>query len=145
MFQLLNNADDVQVDHNTFVYAPEPVFRHTALVLDGDKPSRLVFTNNVSEGTVAVPGKGGTDGLNQGVNGWTMAGNVLAMSAFWANLHPAGNYYPGTFADIGLRNWLSGDVRLGALSSYRGKATDGSDPGVDYAKLLERTSGVVLP
>ena len=39
-------------------------------------------------------------------------------------------------------NPVSGDVSLSDQSQFSGVATDGTDPGVDFATLLEKVSGV---
>jgi hypothetical protein len=144
MFQLIGRVNDVTVAHNTFVYAPNAVAKHSALMLDGGRPSRLVFNDNVTEGVVFTPGQAGRIGLDQQVMGWSMAGNVMSgMTSFFAGLHPAGNYFPSSAREVGFINLLSGLLGLGGSSSYLGRATDGRNPGVDYTTLTAKTGNVV--
>jgi hypothetical protein len=141
MFQLLDDVDDVTIAHNTFVFAGDPVAKHSAVMLDGNKPSRLSILNNVTEGFVMTPGDFGTSGLSKGVKSWQMAGNVVVGA--WAEKHPAGNFYPSSVSGVGFASWAGGDFRLGAGSEFRGRGTDGRDPGADFATLLARTAGAV--
>jgi hypothetical protein len=144
MVQIVNDARDLTFAHNTFVFAPEPVAKHSSLLFDGNKPLRVVYVNNVTEGLVAAQGLSREAGLGNAVNGWMMAGNVLAgMAPYFASLHPAGNYFPTTLDETGFTNWQSGDVRLRPGSAYRGRGTDGRDPGVDYTALIAKTGPAV--
>jgi hypothetical protein len=146
MIQVVNDVRDLTFAHNTFVFAPDPVARHSSLLFDGAKPSRVAYVNNVTEGLVAAQGLSRQDGLDNAVNGWTMAGNVLAgIAPYFASLHPDGNYFPETLDQAGVTNWFTGNVRLRPGSMYQGRATNGRDPGVDYTTLVARTGNVVDP
>jgi hypothetical protein len=50
------------------------------------------------------------------------------------------NNYPLNVADIGFSDLTNGNFQLSNSSPYRMTATDGSDPGVDMAKLNQRTA-----
>ena len=99
-----------------------------------------IFGNNVGEGNVA---------LAKYAPGAVVRGNVFfsdgppGMQNFNPDLYPPGNFFPSSTAAVGFVNVAAGDLRLGASSPYRNKATDGKDPGADIAAILSATSGVV--
>jgi hypothetical protein len=75
----------------------------------------------------------------------------VALASDWQNTIP-GNYYPKSLNAIGLAGGggaaYSGtaapaDLSLGPSSPYRGKATDGKDPGANVPSILAATQGVV--
>jgi len=73
--------------------------------------------------------------------------NVLASSpkAFPPDKWPAGNMFPSTIGDIGFVNFNSGnggDYHLAASSPYKGKASDGRDPGADIDGINTAIQGV---
>ena len=72
-----------------------------------------------------------------------MTGNLIA-SDWWSGdpsaAYPAGNSFP-KLAQIGLNS----DLSLSAGSPFRGKGSDGKDPGADIAATLSNTQGVVVP
>jgi hypothetical protein len=49
--------------------------------------------------------------------------------------YPPGNYFPSSFEAVGFADYGRGNWRLGIRSPYRGKATNGKDPGVDINAL----------
>src|SRR5207249_4565038 len=54
--------------------------------------------------------------------------------------YPAGNSYPSTWQDVGFVNFAGGDYHLGATSPYKGKGTNGSDPGANIDALVSAAS-----
>ncbi len=71
----------------------------------------------------------------QGRSGWPV----------WnPDLYPPANFFPSSATAIGFTNYPS-DLSLTASSPYHGKASDGTDPGVDWAALRAATAGVVVP
>ena len=48
--------------------------------------------------------------------------------------YPAGNSYPSTWQDVGFVNFAGGDYHLAAGSPYKGKGTNGTDPGANIGK-----------
>ena len=80
----------------------------------------------------------GTAALNAYAQ-WTFEGNVLAGAN--AAVYPANNFYPANFPqDIGFVDPANGDFRLSSSSPYKGRATDGGDPGVDFNALWAKTA-----
>jgi len=53
---------------------------------------------------------------------------------------PAGNSFVASFDHVGFVDHVSNNWRLGPNSKFRGRGTDGKDPGVDFVTF--ETSGV---
>jgi hypothetical protein len=56
--------------------------------------------------------------------------------------YPIGNFYPINMGLIQLVNVAAGDFHLLATSPYKGKATDGRDPGADIDAVNAALIGV---
>ena len=99
-----------------------------------------VFGNNVGEGNPAFAAY---------TPGATVRGNIFftdaGQQAFNSDVYPTGNYFPGLASAVGFSNYSGGDLSLTSSSPYKGKASDGTDPGVDFAALRAATTGVVQP
>lgn len=62
-----------------------------------------------------------------------------------ANVYPAGNFFPNTVGDVGFVG-VSGLLwYLAPTSPYKGRATGGTDPGVDMNALLAALNGAGAP
>src|SRR5947207_924373 len=78
--------------------------------------------------------------------GATMQGNVIAdnenVSAAYPidKAFPPGNYIVRSYNELGFVDHAHGNWQLGPRSAYRGKGTDGKDPGIDFG--LFNASGV---
>jgi hypothetical protein len=68
--------------------------------------------------------------------------------------YPVSNFYPMSYDAIGLVGGGTAalsvtstidQMALSLTSPYKGKATDGKDPGVDIAALRAATANVVIP
>jgi hypothetical protein len=69
-----------------------------------------------------------------------MKGNVIVDNANVSASVPLKDYFPANFIvpsldRIGFINYRSGDWKLKADSAIRRRATDGKNPGVDFAQL----------
>ena len=58
-----------------------------------------------------------------------------------SSLYPGGNFFPATDAAVGWVDPANGNYSLSASSPYKGKASDGTDPGVDMNGLLAALGG----
>jgi hypothetical protein len=85
---------------------------------------------------------GGTAGFNYYAPGGVFAGNVMVLTNGGGSTNPAGNFYPSSMASVGLLNAAALDFRLLATSPYKGKATDGRDPGADVDAVNAALIGV---
>ncbi len=102
--------------------------------------------NMIGGGAYGVKGDsraGGTSTLDTYMPGGTFAGNVVSLTS--ATGYPAGNFYPTSSSAMGFTNLSGGNVSLASTSPYKGKATDGRDPGADYNAVMSLTSGVIVP
>ncbi len=85
--------------------------------------------------------------------GSQFAGNVVALADYFAQGYPSGNFYPATLDAVGLVGGGAAayaitdpsNLALAASSPYKGKATDGTDPGANIAAILAAVAGVVQP
>jgi hypothetical protein len=159
---------DVSVRHITFVSMSTP---HSLFILNGPPKGappgtqmyNISWTDTLADVGVygAFPtGGGNTNCSSIGVRAtpaerlkecWKdseFKGNVLAVSGAArpeAGEWPAGNHVVGDQKSIGyvnLNNGLDGDYHLAASSKFKGKATDGKDPGADVDAVLAAISGV---
>lgn len=138
-----NKTEDVTVENNTV--------SHTGNVVSTDYApnTRFIYRNNISRhNSYGIFGSGsgvGNPSIAQYFPGSTIAGNVMAREVGGpsnaASLYPAGNYFPETVAAIG----LGADYRLAASSPYKGKGTDGKDPGCDIDALNAALGGNPAP
>ena len=73
---------------------------------------------------------------------WRFAGNAVSqIDQQFQGLYPTGNSYTDRMTSLS----LAADGSLGSASPYRGRATDGTDPGANVAEVLRRTAGVKIP
>ncbi len=118
-------------------------------------PDGLLLVDNVfvsSEYGVLKDEGGISAGFYLRRMGWTVRGNVfggglgLNDSQFapeypqQAGLTPS--YFAGSDANIGFAGLSSRDYRLAPNSQYKGKASDGKDPGADFAAIDAALAGV---
>ena len=131
------------IDHNTWI-------NHYNVTDFSGKPSvtGYVYTNNiVAHGQYGIHLSGGPAGpevnhLNVAAPGFTFEGNLIAGGTASGWGVSASNGFPANFGAIGFANLGSGNYSLTASSPYKGKATDGTDPGADYAAVAKATQGV---
>jgi hypothetical protein len=148
-FLTQGNVADLTISHNTQVNLLVGI----GTIAMGPPDARLVrftVTNNV----LASPGNYGVYGDNFGGGGaaWafyapggTLTGNVFAGTGSDGSTYPAGNFFPADNSSIGFTDLAGGDYSLSLVSPFKGKASDGRDPGADMAALLAATNGAVLP
>src|SRR6185369_5855558 len=136
--QIIRGGEDLQFEHNTFLTA-QTAAESTSISFDELPVKGFALRNNLGSKTVyGIKGSGSAEGkatLNQWCPGWIDERNVLA--SFDPNSYPTNNFSPATLAEVKLGE----DYRLAVDSPYKGKATDGTDPGVDMDSLLAAQSG----
>src|SRR5262245_33871299 len=130
LFQVLNGAEQVVIEHNTAVQTGSIV------MAEGPPSPGFVYRNNVSShGDYGIIGTGtapGRDTLRRYFPGAIVEGNVIAGGE--AARYPAGNFFPASLDAVGFADRARGDYRLGDGRRYRGAARD-RDPGVDAETL----------
>jgi hypothetical protein len=147
-FIQISGGDSMTVEHNTV--------QQIGNILSGyNNPGRnLVFRNNIIQynlyGIVCfIQGAPCPDvPYCNCFPGATIKGNVIADNASQSASNqiekslPAGNFFVPSYDQFGFVDYARGNWRLAANSKYRRKATDGKDPGIDFA--LFEASGVNL-
>ena len=135
---VITATDEVTIEHNT-------AFQTGAIVLSDYLPStRFVLRNNI-----ARHNEYGIFGSGFGIGNTSIAhyspesviiGNLMAQEVNApddpARLYPAGNFFPNTLAEV-----LGTDYK--ALPAWKGKATDGTDPGADMDALMAAQGGTI--
>jgi hypothetical protein len=144
-FLQINGTDSVTVEHNTVQQGGNIITSY------GDPATNFVFSNNIVQfnlyGVVCSIGTQcpGIPFCHCFPNG-RMKGNIVADNANVSASYPIGpafppgNYIVSSYDKVGFIDYGRGNWQLAASSKYRGKATDGKDPGVDYAAFI--ASGV---
>lgn len=79
-----------------------------------------------------------------GTGGYVFTGNVLVgdFSKYPASKWPAGQTFLPSMDSVGFVDYAHGNYQLSSSSPYKGKATDGRDPGADVAGLTTMIAGV---
>ncbi len=144
-FLQVNGGDSIAIEHNTVHQGGNIITSY------GDPATNFTFSNNIVQfnlyGIACSIGTPCPDILYCRCfpNG-TIKGNVIAdnenVSASYPidKAFPPGNFIVRSYDAVGFIDYKRGSWQLSPRSSYRGKAGDGKDPGVDMATLT--ASGV---
>jgi hypothetical protein len=105
----------------------------------GRTPRTFTFRDNVIQhnayGIICLI-EGGRCFSSDTIKGNVMVDNLnVAKQESLEKKYPGGNYFPVSLDAVGFVDYKSGNWRLASSSRYRGKATDGTDPGVNFDKL----------
>ena len=144
-FVQLNGGDSITVEHNT-------VQQDGNIITSFNRPTtNFVFRNNIVQfnlyGLVCFiqgPPCAGNP-FCPCFPGGVIKGNVIADNTGDARRegtdkkYPPGNFFTSSYDRLGFVDYANGDWRLAPKSEYRGRGTDGKDPGVDFDAL--KTSG----
>ena len=130
-FLQTSGADSVTAEHNTI--------QHTGniIVTYGEPTTNFIFRNNiVQHNNYGVVCEGGAkacfkpadfsgnviiDNKGSGASGYPLERNF-----------PPGNYFPISFDAVKFVDYTNKQWKLADSSRFKGKATDGKDPGVDF-------------
>jgi hypothetical protein len=137
-------------EHNT-IFTPNG----STIWFGPDVNPSLIFKDNLTGGgqyqIFSSNGLGTTAWDSHAGAGSALAGNVIALAS---GVYPTGNFYPTSYDAIGLVGGGSAalsvtstidQLALSAASPYKGKGTDGRDPGADIASVRAATANVVIP
>lgn len=141
----MSNGDNVSITHNTVVW--NPMYRNFTNfgVMNGLKVKDNIFGMGQN---ACFNNQGNTHPM---INCWPNAditNNVIVntgtndyVKEWWLGNWP-NQSVPTSWAQVGFVNAPtaldgSGDYRLRADSPYKGKASDGTDPGVNYTELVD--------
>jgi hypothetical protein len=147
-FLIISGAESVTIEHNTVQQAGNVMSAY------GQPTKNFVFRNNIlqhnSYGIAcfingpACPEGASCNCFPDGL----LRGNLIADNANVGaeerieKKYPSGNLFVSSYESIGFMDYAHGNWQLATGSRYRGKATDGKDPGVDFGAL--EASGVKL-
>ncbi len=145
LFETVGNVEDLRIVHNTGFVATQYGQGFILLVASqSDRLTNLVLANNVIDrGNYGIKGSGLSEGsgtLNTTAPGHFVRGNVF--NGANCSVYPANNYCPADRNAVGFEAWQSGNYRLSPSSPFKGRATDGSDPGADIDLVDARTANV---
>lgn len=141
---VIKGTDAVVIEHNTAYQTGN------LMLMDYMPPSTgFRFNNNIGRhNAYGIFGSGagvGNPAIAQYFPGSVIAGNVIAKEVLssdspgnFAAIYPAGNYFPESLAEV-----LGSDHK--ALAAWKGKATDGKDPGCDMDQLMAAIGGTAPP
>jgi hypothetical protein len=103
--------------------------------------------NNIAQaGSYGVKGDGskaGSETLEDFTYSYQFVRNAVVRSASSTVTYPGENYFPTSTSGIGFVNMVGGNYRLASTSPYKGKASDGTDPGANIDLVEQHTAGVV--
>ena len=150
LYQIGDMISQLVIEHNTG-FAPDATFLWGG---DAPLPDQIIRNNLTGGGGYQIYTAYGTGSLawtREAGPGSDFSGNVVALASDWLNVIP-NNFYPQTMDAIGLvgggGSAYSGSatpdqLALSASSPYKGKATDGTDPGANISSVLSATANVV--
>jgi hypothetical protein len=140
LFQLLNGAANVTIDHNTAFQGGDFIVASEAA------ETSFTYTNNIAANNQY--GLGGDNCYGQPLMcistyfpGSLITKNAIVGGA--AGSYPSGNYFPATMAGVAFTGLTTGNYSLSSSSLYRNAGTDGRDLGVNWSALGQATAGSV--
>jgi len=137
--QVLSGAERITIDHNTMLQSG------MVMVMAGKPSSSIVFTNNISPhnkyGVFGDAKGSGNRAIEYYLYDVVFRNNVIAGAN--PRDYPAHNFYPGSIEDVGFTDPSEHVYSLAPSSKFKGKGTNGTDPGVDFDTLHRKTANVV--
>lgn len=133
LFQILQGAADVVIEHNT-------ALQTGSIVTAEGPPNRgFVYRDNIApHNALGIVGTGTATG--HPTHATFFPGGIFRRNVFVggrAERYPADNFFPPALDDVGFVDRTRGDYRLGPRSPYRSAASDGTDVGANFDKLRE--------
>jgi hypothetical protein len=147
VFLTQGGVGDLSIVHNTVYNETVPYGALVLMATPTDQLVRFVFKDNITAsasnwgvfGDVGV----GSAVLTAYAPGATLTNNVFAGNAGAG--YPTGNFFVPTVSGVGFANPAGGDFSLLVSSPFKGKASDGRDPGANVSAVLAATNGAVVP
>jgi hypothetical protein len=137
MVQLLGKLPDIEIRHNTMLFAPTARVAAAAIMFEGAGSERLTIVNNVFEGgDYGFILSGGGTGM-AAIRGFAASSTVLgnAISLAYGPGYGTDNTVVPTVDSFGFANAAAGDYRLVSTSSIRNVGALGATPGVPVGTL----------
>ena len=131
LFQIVNGTASIVIEHNTALHAG------TIITAEGPPHRDFVFTGNiVSHNTYGIAGTDvgtGSQALDALFPGAVVRRNVFVGGS--AAQYPRDNFFVRSWAQVKFEDLSQGRVRLAEASPFRRASLEGTDLGVDVAKL----------
>jgi hypothetical protein len=152
MLILLNDLRDVSITSNTMIHNTTESGMLAIMDYSAGAARNIVLRDNVATkggpyGAVMYSGmRIGTESMIAFAgSSWAFDRNVvIGIDEEFVPWHPQTSWYAPSMASVGFVNPGGGDYRLYAGSPYKGKATNGSDPGADFDRWWALTNNVVV-
>lgn len=153
-----NSVEDLQMNHVTMIDKDRTAGTAVYFVTNNNYRIRIsnslfglggygIIGGGVGTGIRALnPGSGGSNnGCQRASNAtWIMNNNVLPSYGADVSCYPSQsqyqNYYVSNYTSVGFVDLAGGNYQLASTSPYRNKASDGTDPGVNFPLLNQRTA-----
>jgi hypothetical protein len=141
LYQIAGDIQGLTIEHNTgfgsvhsFLFDPKKGYQASGVVIRDNISGggRYQVFSSDGQGEAALRLYGGDD--------YVFDGNIIVGGS--AKTMPSDNFYPKTIDEIGLTDPDRDNLRLSARSTYRSRATDGTDPGADIDAIERATAGV---
>ncbi|HJU05653.1 MAG TPA: hypothetical protein VJ692_10930 [Nitrospiraceae bacterium] len=136
-----SGSDSDSWEHNTFNNTGS---ERGILTADHCPHSNLVFRDNIifeGRGVLASGYSPGGTSLEACFPGKIWAHNILIDGS--KGNYPSGNFFPSKVDQVGFTDYKAANFKLLPSSPYKGKASDGTDPGADYDEVTAATEGVI--
>jgi len=152
MLILLNDLRDVSITSNTMIHNTTESGMLAIMDYSAGAARNIVLRDNVATkggpyGAVMYSGmRIGTESMTAFAgSSWAFDRNVvIGLDQEFVPWHPQTSWYAPSMASVGFVNPGGGDYRLNVGSPYKGKATNGGDPGADFDRLWALTNNVVV-
>ena len=139
LIQILSGADKITIEHNVGFQGQH------ILLTDGVPSTNVIYRDNISPHNrygIFGSGKGvGMATINYFLPGAIITNNVMAGGT--ARLYPPNNFFPESLENVRFVDLAGGNFALAPDSPYKGKASDGGDPGADMTVLNQVNQDVV--
>lgn len=138
LFQLLDGAREVVIEHNTAFHDGDVAMASGVPLLG------FVYRNNLTANNdYGIAGDGTFGNPLLTLSTYFPGAVFLANALVGGNLlsYPPGNFFPARWEDVGFVDWNGGNYRLRVTSPFHGAGTDGVDIGADIDAILAAMNG----
>lgn len=150
-FLIQGNISALSVEHNTVFV---PTTSSLQWLTNGLNANHIVRNNLVGGGNYPLYASPSNTWTSFAGTGSDFSGNVVALGAYFGTAYPSSNYYPATLDAVGLAGGATAaysvsstpaSLALAPSSQYKGKATDGTDPGANMDRIIAAVANVIVP
>ncbi len=142
LFLKINGGESITLENNTIEHPGNMITSY------GDQTRRFIFRNNIiKHNSYGIFCEGGPKPFSC-FPGSVFVGNVIvdnenlgAKGYSISQNYPTQNFFPLGFDRVGFVDYSTGNWRLGPKSPFKGKGSNGSDPGVNFVDLEKAHAG----